>query len=63
MAARRKAEPKAVEVETEPEAQPKDTTVETKDTGNSEDLGGLRSLQARFDGITKKGFTGPEKED
>lgn len=66
MAARKKAEPKAVEVETapEPETQPDESTVaEAKITDGTEDIGGLRALQARFDGITKKGYTGPEKED
>lgn len=66
MAARKKAEPKAVEVEAapEPETQPDESTVmEAKSTDGPEDIGGLRALQARFDGITKKGYTGPEKED
>jgi hypothetical protein len=66
MAARKKAEPKAVEVETapEPETQSDESVVEeTKTTDGTEDIGGLRALQARFDGITKKGFTGPEKEN
>lgn len=66
MAARKKAEPKAVEVETapEPETQLDESTAkEAKATDSTEDIGGLRALQARFDGITKRGFTGPGKED
>ena len=66
MTARKKAEPKAVEVETAPESETQpdvSTGAEAKSTDGTEDIGGLRALQARFDGITKKGFTGPEKED
>jgi hypothetical protein len=66
MAARKKAEPKAVEVETapEPETQSDESmAAEPKGADSTEDIGGLRALQARFDGISKKGFTGPEKED
>jgi hypothetical protein len=64
MAARKKAEPKAVETAPEPETKPDESTVtEAKSTDGTEDIGGLRALQARFDGITEKGYTGPEKED